>query len=133
MLQAGDSELALKAAECLDLDLVQAGVVAEFDNAGDRETAKELIRIARTEPNNFQVFAQAKRDEHAEAQRLATLVTKLTRELTAARVTIFDGSLTPDAGEARSLDRLRPKPRGSRTRQSGQDRLRRGAGAPAQP
>ncbi|WP_103349748.1 hypothetical protein [Amycolatopsis sp. CA-128772] len=54
VLQAGKSELALKAAERFDLDLVQTGVVAEFDKAGDRETAKELIRIARTEPNNFQ-------------------------------------------------------------------------------
>ncbi|WP_284740277.1 hypothetical protein [Amycolatopsis sp. RTGN1] len=110
VLQAGESELALKATERFDLDLVQAGVVAEFDNAGDRETATELIRIARTEPNNFQVFAQAKRDEHAAAQRLAALVAKLTRELTATRVTIFEGSLTPDAGQARSLDRLRPSP-----------------------
>jgi ParB family chromosome partitioning protein len=110
VLQAGESELALKAAERFDLDLVQAAVVAEFDKAGDHETAKELVRIARAEPNNFQVFAQAKRAEHAKKQRLAALVTKLTRELTAANVTIFGGSLTPDAGEARSLDRLRPSP-----------------------
>ncbi|MEA5367225.1 hypothetical protein VA596_47395 [Amycolatopsis sp., V23-08] len=110
VLQAGESELALKAAERFDLDLVQAAVVAEFDAAGDREAAKELVRIARTEPNNFQVFAHARRAEHAMKQRLATLVTKLTRELTAAKVTIFGGSLTPDSGEARSLDRLRPSP-----------------------
>ncbi|WIY05567.1 hypothetical protein QRX60_17580 [Amycolatopsis mongoliensis] len=110
VLQAGESELALKAAERFDLNLVQAAVVAEFDKAGDRETAKELVRIARTEPNNFQVFAHAKRAEHAEKQRLAALVTKLTRELAAAKVTIFGGSLTLDTGEARSLDRLRPSP-----------------------
>ncbi|MGW5749129.1 hypothetical protein [Amycolatopsis sp. NPDC003861] len=110
VLQAGESELALKAAERFDLDLVQAAIVAEFDAAGDRETATELIRIARTEPNNFQVFAQAKRDEHAKKQRLAALVTTLTRKLTAAKITIFGGSLTPEAGEARSLDRLRPSP-----------------------
>ncbi|WP_086678964.1 hypothetical protein, partial [Amycolatopsis pretoriensis] len=110
VLQAGESELALKAAERFDLDLVQAAIVAEFDAAGDRETATELIRIARTEPNNFQVFAQAKHDEHDKKQRLAALVTTLTRKLTTAKITIFGGSLTPEAGEARSLDRLRPSP-----------------------
>jgi ParB family chromosome partitioning protein len=110
VLQAGESELAVKAAERFDLDLVQAAVVAEFDNAGDRDTATELIRIAREAPNNFEVFTQSKRTERAEKQRLATLVRKLTRELTAAGVTIFGGSITVDAGEARSLDRLRPIP-----------------------
>src|SRR2546423_13928559 len=36
-LQAGRSELAVKAAERFQLDLLQAAVIAEFDEAGDRE------------------------------------------------------------------------------------------------
>lgn len=110
VLQAGQSELALKATDRFELDLLQAAVIAEFDEAGDLDTAKELIRIARENPNNFTVLAERKRTERAEKQRLAALTEDLTEELTAAGVTIFDESLPDDDGDARSLDRLRPTP-----------------------
>ncbi|WP_372667943.1 ParB/RepB/Spo0J family partition protein [Amycolatopsis kentuckyensis] len=110
VLQAGQSELALKAAERYDLDLLQAVVVAEFDEAGDTDTAKELIFTARTAPNNFAQLAERKRTERADKQRLAALTEDLTEELTAAGVTIFDESLPDSHGDARTLDRLRPTP-----------------------
>ncbi len=110
VLKAGRSELAVKAAERFQLDLLQAAEIAEFDEAGDTDTAKELIRIARVEPNNFRVFAQSKRAEHAEDERFAALTEDLTKELTAAGVTIFDDSLSTCDGDARTLDRLRPTP-----------------------
>ncbi len=110
MLQAGRSELAVKATERFDLDLVQAAVIAEFDEAGDLESAKELIRIAREAPNNFQVVAERKRAERAENERFAALTDALTHELTTAGVTIFDNSLSDSSGDSRSLDRLRPTP-----------------------
>ncbi|MBE8524224.1 hypothetical protein ILP97_43255 [Amycolatopsis sp. H6(2020)] len=110
VLQAGRSELAVKAAERFQLDLLQAAVIAEFDEAGDRETAKELVIIARENPNNFIVFAESKRAERAEKQRLAALTEDLTEELSATGATIFDDSLPDDDGDARSLDRLRPTP-----------------------
>ncbi|MFJ7219426.1 ParB/RepB/Spo0J family partition protein [Amycolatopsis sp. NPDC098790] len=110
VLQAGQSELALKAAERYDLDLLQAAVIAEFDEAGDTDTAKELILTARTAPNNFAQLAERKRTERADQQRLAALTEDLTEELTAAGVTIFDTSLPDSHGDARSLDRLRPTP-----------------------
>ncbi len=110
VLQAGQSELALKATERYDLDLLQAAVIAEFDEAGDTDTAKELILTARTAPNNFAQLAERKRAERADKQRLAALTEDLTEELTAAGVTIFDESLPGHDGDARSLDRLRPTP-----------------------
>ncbi|WIX85772.1 hypothetical protein [Amycolatopsis sp. DG1A-15b] len=110
VLQAGQSELALKASERYDLDLLQAAVIAEFDEAGDTDTAKELILTARTAPNNFAQLAERKRTERADKQRLAALTEDLTEELTTANVTIFDNSLPDDDGDARSLDRLRPTP-----------------------
>ncbi|MEV6871697.1 hypothetical protein [Amycolatopsis sp. NPDC051128] len=110
VLQAGQSELALKASERYDLDLLQAAVIAEFDEAGDTDTAKELILTARTAPNNFAQLAERKRTERADKQRLAALTEDLTEELTAAGVTIFDESLPGHDGDARSLDRLRPTP-----------------------
>ncbi|MFJ7212700.1 ParB/RepB/Spo0J family partition protein [Amycolatopsis sp. NPDC098790] len=110
VLQAGQSELALKAAERYDLDLLQAAVIAEFDEAGDTDTAKELILTARTAPNNFAQLAERKRTERADQQRLAALTEDLTEELTAAGVTIFDTSLPDSHGDARTLDRLRPTP-----------------------
>ncbi|WP_328617250.1 hypothetical protein OHS18_13495 [Amycolatopsis sp. NBC_00355] len=110
VLQAGQSELALKATERYDLDLLQAAVIAEFDEAGDTDTAKELILTARQAPNNFAQLAERKRTERAEKQRFAALTEDLTEELTAASVTIFDESLPDDDGDARSLDRLRPTP-----------------------
>ncbi|QKV74199.1 hypothetical protein [Amycolatopsis sp. Hca4] len=109
VLRAGQSELALKASERYDLDLLQAAVIAEFDEAGDTDTAKELILTARTAPNNFAQLAERKRTERADKQRLAALTEDLTEEMTAAGVTIFEQSL-PDDGDARSLDRLRPTP-----------------------
>ncbi|MEV6644330.1 hypothetical protein [Amycolatopsis sp. NPDC051371] len=110
VLQAGQSELAVKAAERFQLDLMQVGVIAEFDEAGDLDTAKELIRLAREAPNNFTVFAERKRAERAENERFAALTEDLTGELTTAGVTIFDDSLSDCDGDARSLDRLRPTP-----------------------
>ncbi|MGV9367097.1 hypothetical protein [Amycolatopsis sp. NPDC003731] len=110
VLQAGRSELALKAAERYDLDVLQAAVVAEFDEAGDRDTAKELLIIARDNPNNFSVVAERKRAERAQKQQLAALIEDLTEELTSAGATIFDDSLPQHDGDARSLDRLRPTP-----------------------
>ncbi|WP_103337711.1 ParB/RepB/Spo0J family partition protein [Amycolatopsis sp. CA-126428] len=110
VLRAGQSELALKATERYDLDLAQAAVIAEFDEAGDTDTAKELILTARTAPNNFAQLAERKRTERADQQRLAALTEDLTEELTTANVTIFDNSLPDDDGDARSLDRLRPTP-----------------------
>ncbi|MEV4049560.1 hypothetical protein AB0J55_00070 [Amycolatopsis sp. NPDC049688] len=110
VLRAGQSELALKASERYDLDLLQAAVIAEFDEAGDTDTAKELILTARTAPNNFAQLAERKRTERADKQRLAALTEDLTEELTAAGVTIFDASLPGHDGDARSLDRLRPTP-----------------------
>ncbi|WP_370964908.1 hypothetical protein [Amycolatopsis sp. cg9] len=110
VLQAGQSELALKAAERFELDLLQAAVVAEFDEAGDLDTAKELIRIAREAPNNFAVFAERKRAERAQHERFAALTEDLTEELRTAGVTIFDDSLSAYDGDARALDRLRPTP-----------------------
>ncbi|WIV52874.1 ParB/RepB/Spo0J family partition protein [Amycolatopsis nalaikhensis] len=110
VLQAGQSELALKATERYDLDLLQAAVIAEFDEAGDTDTAKELILTARTAPNNFAQLAERKRTERADKQRLAALTEDLTEELTAAGVTFFDASLPDNHGDARSLDRLRPTP-----------------------
>jgi ParB family chromosome partitioning protein len=108
VLQAGQSELAVKATERFQLDLIQAAVIAEFDNAGDLDTAKELICIARESPNNFGVVAERKRAERAENERFAALAEVLTQELTAADVTIFDDSLSVYNGDSRSLDRLRP-------------------------
>jgi ParB family chromosome partitioning protein len=110
VLQAGQSELALRASERYDLDLLQAAVIAEFDEAGDTDTAKELILTARTAPNNFAQLAERKRTERADQQRLAALTEDLTEELTAAGATIFDESLPGHDGDARSLDRLRPTP-----------------------
>jgi ParB family chromosome partitioning protein len=110
VLQAGRSELAVKAAERFQLDLLQAAVIAEFDEAGDTDTAKELIRIARVEPNNFRVFAESKRAERAETERFTALTENLTEELTTAGVTIFDDTLSTCDGDARTLDRLRPTP-----------------------
>ncbi|GLY42995.1 hypothetical protein Amsp01_090180 [Amycolatopsis sp. NBRC 101858] len=110
VLQAGRSELAVKAAERYDLDILQAAIVGEFDQAGDLDTAKELIRIARENPNNFTVFAERKRAERAENERFAALAEDLTEELTTAGVTIFDDSLSTYDGDARTLDRLRPTP-----------------------
>ncbi|MFB9686138.1 hypothetical protein [Amycolatopsis plumensis] len=110
VLQAGRSELAIKATERFQLDLLQAAVVAEFDEAGDLDTAKELIRIAREAPNNFAMVAERKRAESAENQRFAALTEDLTEELTNAGVTIFDNGLSTYDGDARTLDRLRPTP-----------------------
>jgi ParB family chromosome partitioning protein len=110
VLQAGRSELAVKAAERFQLDLLQVAVIAEFDEAGDLDTAKELIRIAREAPNNFAMVAERKRAERAENERFAALTEDLTEELTTAGVTIFDASLSDHDGDARSLDRLRPTP-----------------------
>jgi ParB family chromosome partitioning protein len=110
VLQAGRSELAVKAAERFQLDLLQAAVVAEFDEAGDLDTAKELIRIARETPNNFAMVAERKRAERAENQRFTALREDLTEELTTAGVTIFDNTLPTSTGDARTLDRLRPRP-----------------------
>ncbi|MBE1493199.1 ParB family chromosome partitioning protein [Amycolatopsis lexingtonensis] len=110
VLQAGQSELALEATERYDLDLLQAAVIAEFDEAGDTDTANELILTARTAPNNFAQLAARKRTERADKQRLAALTEDLTEELTTAGVTIFDQSLPDNTGDARSLDRLRPTP-----------------------
>lgn len=110
VLKAGQSQLALKATERYDLDLLQAAVIAEFDEAGDTDTAEELILTARTAPNNFAQLAERKRTERADKQRLAALTEDLTEELTAAGVTIFDQSLPDGDGDARSLDRLRPTP-----------------------
>jgi ParB family chromosome partitioning protein len=110
VLQAGRSELAVKAAERFQLDLLQAAVVAEFDEAGDLDSAKELIRIAREAPNNFAVVAERKRAERAENERFTALREDLTEELTTAGVTIFDDTLPTSTGDARTLDRLRPTP-----------------------
>ncbi|MFJ9782545.1 hypothetical protein ACIRSS_23390 [Amycolatopsis sp. NPDC101161] len=110
VLQAGKSELALKATERYDLDLLQAAVIAEFDEAGDTDTAKKLILTARTAPNNFAQLAERKRTERLDKQRLAALTEDLTEELTTAGVTIFDQNLPDSYGDARSLDRLRPTP-----------------------
>ncbi|MFJ1767998.1 hypothetical protein ACIOD2_47315 [Amycolatopsis sp. NPDC088138] len=110
VLKAGQSELALKASERYELDLLQAAVIAEFDEAGDTDTAKELILTARTAPNNFAQLAERKRTERADKQRLAALTEDLTEEMTAAGVTIFDENLPGHDGDARTLDRLRPTP-----------------------
>ncbi|WP_410626240.1 hypothetical protein [Amycolatopsis sp. cmx-8-4] len=110
VLKAGRSELAVKAAERFQLDLLQATVIAEFDEAGDTDTAKELIRIARVEPNNFRVFAESKRAERTENERFTALTEDLTEELTAAGVTIFDDTISTCDGDARTLDRLRLTP-----------------------
>jgi ParB family chromosome partitioning protein len=110
VLQTGRSELAVKAAERFQLDLLQAAVVAEFDEAGERDTAKELIRIAREAPNNFAMVAERKRAERAENERFTALREDLTEELTTAGVTIFDDTLSTYDGDARTLDRLRPTP-----------------------
>ncbi|MET8848602.1 hypothetical protein [Amycolatopsis sp. NPDC004625] len=110
VLQAGRSELAVKASERFQLDLLQAAVIAEFDEAGDPDTAKELIRIAREAPNNFTVFAARKRTERDENSRFKALSEDLIEELTNASITIFDTSLSAWDADARSLDRLRPTP-----------------------
>ncbi|MGY6658639.1 hypothetical protein ACXIZN_41420 [Amycolatopsis sp. TRM77291] len=110
VLQAGASDLARAATDRYDLTLDQAAVVAEFDGRGDLATAKELIRLAVAEPNNFRVFADVQRRKHAEAERLQALTEQLTRELTDAGVTILDDTIDADTGPARSLDRLRQTP-----------------------
>ncbi|OXM47505.1 hypothetical protein CFP75_23770 [Amycolatopsis alba DSM 44262] len=110
VLQAGASDLARAATERYDLTLDQAAVVAEFEARGDLVNAKELIRLAVAEPNNFQVFADVQRRKHAEAERVRALTEQLTRELVDAKVTILDDTIDADTGPARSLDRLRLTP-----------------------
>ncbi|WP_152611150.1 hypothetical protein [Amycolatopsis sp. MJM2582] len=110
VLQAGASNLARAAADRYDLTLDQAAVVAEFDALGEIDTAKELIRLAVAEPNNFRVFADVQRRKHAEAEHVRAQTEQLTRELTDAKVTILDDTLDADTGPARSLDRLRLTP-----------------------
>ncbi|GAA3586793.1 hypothetical protein GCM10022222_84390 [Amycolatopsis ultiminotia] len=107
---AGASELATKAAERYDLDLVQAATIAEFDNAGDTSTATDLLRLALEQPNNFEVYANVKRTERADAARKEQLTEQLTHDLTGAGIVIFDRTLDPYSGPARTLDRLRPTP-----------------------
>ncbi|MFC9249910.1 hypothetical protein [Amycolatopsis thailandensis] len=110
VLQAGSSDLARAATERYDLTLDQAAVVAEFEARGDIVNAKELIRLAVAEPNNFRVFADVQRRKHAEAERVRALTEQLTRELVDAKVTILDDTIDADTGPARSLDRLRLTP-----------------------
>ncbi|WP_410585427.1 hypothetical protein [Amycolatopsis sp. lyj-108] len=110
VLQAGASDLARAATDRYDLTLDQAAVVAEFEGRGDLDTAKELIRLAIAEPNNFRVFADVQRRKHAEAERVQALTEQLTRDLTDAGVTILDDTIDADTGPARSLDRLRLTP-----------------------
>ncbi len=110
VLQAGASDLARAATERYDLTLDQAAVVAEFEARGDLVNAKELIRLAVAEPNNFRVFADVQRRKLAEAEHVRALTEQLTRELTDANVTILDDTIDADTGPARSLDRLRLSP-----------------------
>ncbi|MFE5567031.1 hypothetical protein ACFQ68_18745 [Amycolatopsis japonica] len=110
VLQAGASDLARAATDRYDLTLDQAAVVAEFEARGDLKNAKELIRLAVAEPNNFRVFADVERRKHAEAERVQALTEQLTRELTDAGITILDDTIHAHTGPARSLDRLRLTP-----------------------
>jgi ParB family chromosome partitioning protein len=109
-LRVGESELAAKAADEYDLTLDQAAVIAEFEDYGDIETAKQLIITAVEHPNNFATCAQRKRDERAEAERVEQARAACTEQLTAAGVLILDDSIPDWTGDARSLDRLRPTP-----------------------
>ncbi|MFC4859281.1 hypothetical protein [Actinophytocola glycyrrhizae] len=109
-LRVGDSELAAKAADKYDLTLEQAAVIAEFEDLGDLETAKELILTAVEKPANFAVLAQRKRDDRVEAERFQQAEAALVEQLTAAGVTIFDDSIPEWTGQARVLNRLRPTP-----------------------
>ncbi|WP_158889039.1 hypothetical protein [Amycolatopsis anabasis] len=110
VLKVGDSELAAAAADRYGLDLEQMAVVAEFEGSGDLDTAKELIKTALQNPNNFKVLAESKRQDRAERERVRELTERLTQELTEAGVTILDPSVNDWTGDARSLDRLRPSP-----------------------
>ncbi|WP_125677073.1 hypothetical protein [Amycolatopsis sp. WAC 04182] len=110
VLQAGASDLARAATDRYDLTLDQAAIVAEFEARGDLVNAKELIRLAVAEPNNFRVLADVQRRKHAEAEQVRAQTEQLTRELTDAKVTILDDTIDADTGPARSLDRLRLTP-----------------------
>lgn len=110
VLQAGASDLARAATARYDLTVDQAAVVAEFESRDALTVAKELIRLAVAEPNNFGVYADVERRKYAEAERVQALTEHLTQELTDAGVTILDSSIAADTGLARSLDRLRLTP-----------------------
>ncbi|UJW32526.1 hypothetical protein L3Q67_01685 [Saccharothrix sp. AJ9571] len=110
VLKVGESELAARAADRFSLTLDQAAVIADFEGYGDHATAKELIRIAKVEPNNFAVYAEHKRREHAESEQVRQLTEQLTAELTEAGLVILDDTISDLSGPARSLDRLRPSP-----------------------
>jgi ParB family chromosome partitioning protein len=109
-LRVGDSELAAKAADKYDLTLDQAAVIAEFENHGDLDAAKELILTAVERPNNFAALAQRRRNDHAESERMRALTETLVADLTGAGVTILESSVPDWTGEARSLDKLRATP-----------------------
>lgn len=110
VVKAGGSELACKAAERYDLDVVQTAVVGEFDSYGDLDTPKELIRLAVAEPNNFAVYAERKRAVRAEDERVRELTDQLAQKLTEAGAAILTPEVSEASGDARPLDRLRPSP-----------------------
>ncbi|KAA9157967.1 hypothetical protein FPZ12_024100 [Amycolatopsis acidicola] len=110
VLTVGDSELASRAADRYDLTLDQAAVVAEFEGYGDLDTAKELVRLAVAAPNNFKVFAERKRNDRAEDERIRVQTAELTEQLTQTEVPILDSSVSSFSGPVRRLDALRATP-----------------------
>jgi ParB family chromosome partitioning protein len=107
-LRVGRSEVATKAGDEHDLTLDQLAVIAEFEADGDLDAAQLLIDTAVERPNNFAALAQRRRNDRIEAERLRKSVEACTEQLTDAGIVIFDESLVPWHGMARSLDRLRP-------------------------
>ena len=101
-LTVAGSALARAAAERYDfLTLDQAAAVAEFDAAGDTETAKALLVAAQNGPGAFAHAAQRARDERAQAER-----ERAAREAIAASgVPVLEGRC-PGWGAAGTVARL---------------------------
>jgi ParB family transcriptional regulator, chromosome partitioning protein len=110
-LTVSKSKLATAALERYDfLDLVQAAAVAEFAEAGDKESVTRLVAAAQT--GQFDHTLQLIRDEQARAAAQAERDRKETErrqrleaELRAAGITIIDPPTI--AGVAKTLDDLR--------------------------
>src|ERR1700722_4049189 len=72
------SETARTLAAQYPLDLAQAAVVAEFED--DQETALELAKAARDNPNQFAHLAERARGERADAAMVAARAAELTAQ-----------------------------------------------------
>jgi ParB family chromosome partitioning protein len=73
------SELAAKAAERYDLNLMQAAVIADFGTE-DVQAVTALVKAARDNPEQFDHVAQQLRDNAAERAQKTALVAQLTED-----------------------------------------------------